>query len=101
MFTVLALRIISTHLVEDLIIFGDSRSGLSALQSYAPSVSSLVLSAQEWLYLLNTRAYHDGFYWLPGHIGIVGNKRVDEIALEAAAHAVVTCPAPCTYYSGP
>lgn len=93
---VLALRIIFTRPAASFIIFSDSRSALLALQSCTPSVSPLVLSALEWLYLLSNRGYRVGFCWVPAHVGVAGNERADELAREAAARAAVPCPVPFT-----
>ena len=92
---VLALRIIFTLPVASFTIFTDSRSVLSALRCSSPSVSPLVLSALEWLYLLENRGYHIGFCWVPGHVGVAGNERADELAREAAARVAVPGTVPC------
>lgn len=93
---VLALRIIFTLPVNSFMIFSDSRSALSALESFTLSVNPLVLSAVEWLYLLNNRGYHVGFCWVPGHVGVDGNERADRHAREAAARPAPDSPVPCT-----
>ena len=48
----LALQIIFTFPINYFTIFSDSRSALSALDSYTLSGNPMVLSALEWLYLL-------------------------------------------------
>ena len=54
---ILALQIIFTFPVNYFTIFSDSRSALSALNSYTLPGNPLVLSALVWLYLLYKRGY--------------------------------------------
>lgn len=77
-------------------IFSDSRSALSALGSFTPSVNPLVLSVLEWLYLLSNRGYRVGFCWVPGHVGVHGNELADGLAREAAARVAPPSAVPCT-----
>ena len=84
---VLALQIIFTLPVSSFTIFSDSRSALSALDSFNTSFHPLVLSALEWLYLLRNKGYRVGFCWVPGHVGVAGNERADRLAGEAASRA--------------
>ena len=93
---VLALQIIFTLPVNSFIIYTDSRSVLSALNSSTLSVHPLVLSALEWLYILKNRGFRVGFCWVPGHVGVSGNERADGLAREAAARAALPSPVPCT-----
>lgn len=91
---VLALQIIFTLPVSSFTIFCDSRSALSALDSFNTSLHPLVLSALEWLYLLRNRRYRVGFCWVPGHVGVAGNERADRLAGEAASRAPSPGPVP-------
>ena len=75
---ILALQIIFYY--SCFTIFNDSRSALSALNSYTPSGNPLVLSALEWLYLLYKRGNHIKFCWVPQHVGVPGNERADRLA---------------------
>ena len=92
----LALRTIFTLPVNSYVIFSDSRSVLSALNSSIPFIYLLVLSALEWLYLLSNREYRVEFCWVPGHVGVPGNERADKLAREAADRAATLSPVPCT-----
>ena len=93
---VLALRTIFTLPVNSFVIFSDSRSVLSALNSSTPFIYPLVLPALEWLYLLSNRGYRVGFYWVPDHVGVPGNERADRLAREAAGRTATLSLVPCT-----
>ena len=64
---ILALQIIFTLPVSSFIIFIESRSVLSALDSFNISLNPLVLSTLEWLYLVHRRRYRVRFCWVPGY----------------------------------
>ena len=93
---VLALRAIFTLSVNSFVIFSDSRSVFSALNSSIPFIYPLVLSAFEWLYLISNRGYRVGFCWVPGHVGVPGNEQADWLAREMAGRAATLSPVPCT-----
>ena len=81
---VLALEIIFTLPVSSFIIFSDSQSALSAVESFNCSNHPLVLSILEWLYLLHSKKYKVKFCWVPAHVGVPGNEKADKLAGEAA-----------------
>lgn len=91
---VMALQIIFTLPVSSFIIYTDSRSALSALESFTSSLHPLVLSILEWLYILKGRGYNVNFCWVPAHVGVTGNERADRLAKEAATRAPPACPVP-------
>ena len=92
---VLALKIIFTLPVNSFHIFSDSRSALSALVSNTSTFHPLVLSALEWVYILQNKGYSIGFCWVPGHVGVPGNERADAIAREAATRVALPSSVPC------
>ena len=93
---ILGLQIIYTFPVDYFTISSDSRSALSALNSYALSGNTLVLSALEWLYFLYKSGYRIEFCWVPGHVDVPGNKRADKLAREVAVRAALPSTVPCS-----
>ena len=92
---VLALEVIFTLPVSSFTIFSDSRSALSALQSFnSASLHPLIISILEWLYLLQGKGYRVSFCWVPAHVGVAGNERADVLAGDAATRLAPACPVP-------
>lgn len=68
------------------IIFSDSRSGLQALLSNPFSVrfhNPIVYQIKENLIKCRNRGYEVVLAWVPGHTGVTGNERADQVAKEA------------------
>ena len=80
----LALEIIFTLPQPSFIVFSDSLSALTALESFSSS-HPLVLSILEWLFLIQRRGRHVEFCWVPAHVGVSGNERADRLAKVAAS----------------
>ena len=92
---VLALEVIFTLPVSSFVIFSDSRSALSALQSFtSASLHPLILSILEWLYLLQGKGSRVSFCWVPAHVGVPGNERADVLAGDAATRLPPRSPVP-------
>ena len=68
-------------------IFTDSQNSLSLLTSMSPH--PLVCEIQDWLFRLAARHKKIHFCWVPSHVGIPGNARVDALAREAST---IQCP---------
>ncbi len=61
----------------------------------------LVLSVSEWLYLLQHRSYHVGFYLVLAHVGVLGNEKGDTLAKGAATRVAPSSPIPFYGCTGP
>lgn len=70
------------HSSSSFTIFTDSQNSLALLHS-SRSAHPLVREIQEWLFRLSTRHKYISFCWVPSHVGIFGNERVDELARTA------------------
>ena len=60
-------------------IFTDSRTSLTLLQSLR-TTHPLVQEIQDWLFRVSVRHKSVSFCWVPSHVGITGNERVDSLA---------------------
>ena len=69
-------------------IFTDSRSSLSLISSFS-SPHPLVRKIQDWLFRLSARRKKVHFCWIPSHVGIPGNDKVDSLARTALSQ---DCP---------
>jgi ribonuclease HI len=61
-------------------------SSIQALQSrlISPKVHEVVYECKEALWQLNGIGYEISITWIPAHVGVGGNKRVDRLAKSAA-----------------
>ena len=65
-------------------ILTDSRAGIAALKKYSPKHhSNLINQIKEKIELLNTEDFEITIQWIPSHVGIPGNEKVDQLAKEA------------------
>ncbi|ESO09997.1 hypothetical protein HELRODRAFT_167833 [Helobdella robusta] len=63
-------------------IFTDSLSTLLALKQYYPR-HQLILQIQNKIHDIISNKNHISLIWIPSHIGIEGNERVDQLAAQA------------------
>lgn len=82
-----ALEHIRTHQPGQYLILTDSMSSVCALQSrvISPKRHSMIYDIKEALWRLGEDNYKINIGWIPSHVGIGGNERVDQIAKTAAA----------------
>lgn len=73
-----ALKHLLSYPSSSFVIFTDSLNALSLLQT--PSNHPIVCEIQDWLFRISARRKSICFCWVPSHIGITGNERVDSIA---------------------
>jgi ribonuclease HI len=81
----MALVQIRDHHPGEFIIFSDSMSSVSALQTQiiSPRTHSLVYEIKEASWRLERHGYGVHNMWIPSHVGLMGNKRVDRLAGDA------------------
>lgn len=79
-----ALDIALKNIHQNYVIFSDSLSALQSLQSvkHAPTTNPHIYEIKRKYneYLVNNIGYSIRFFWIPSHIGIVGNKTAGRIA---------------------
>ena len=88
---ILALKLVFVHQDTHFTIFSDSFGALCALKSFN-NPHPIVLAILEWLFLIHRRGKRVDFCWVPAHVGVKGNERVDAVAKAAALN-----PAPTPY----
>jgi len=91
----LALTSICKTKYKQHIIFSDSMSALQAI-SHQHTSSSLILD----ILLLHNDLYNRNFdiifFWIPSHVGIVGNTKVDLLAKTPSLSLITNIPIPAT-----
>ena len=93
-----AVEHISSRPSSSFVIFSDSLSALTILQSCLVS-HPLVLKILEWLFRLSVKKKSVQFCWVPSHVGIPGNERVDALARSATvSRTASTYPLPASDY---
>ncbi len=70
------------HSSSSFTIFTDSRNSLTLLSSIR-TAHPLVREIQDWLFRLSVRHKSIFFCWIPSHVGISNNERVDALARTA------------------
>lgn len=84
-----AIGIIGTHMIEykeNIIIFSDCKSVLSAINSNLINVyhNRYITEIKGKIYEIRKSGIKIRFVWIPAHIGIPGNEVADQIAKESA-----------------
>lgn len=81
---IVALKLVFVHQGNNYTLFIDSQGALLAIESF--NSHPLVLAILEWLFLIHLRRKKVNFYWIPTHVGIRRNERVDALAKAVAVH---------------
>ena len=68
--------------MRNVTIFSDSLSSIDAIQSYTPQ-NAIVSQIRFIIHTLKQQKTSITFCWIPSHIGIEGNERVDIYAKDA------------------
>ena len=92
-----ALKVISDRKLKNVTIFSDSLSSLQAIKSYS-SQNKIVSHIKFILHTLKQRQIFVTFCWIPSHIGIDGNEKVDSYAKEAISLPLVVKTLPVEDY---
>ena len=76
-----------------IVILTDSRAGIAALKKYSPkNHSNLINQIKVKLELLNSENFEITIQWIPSHVGIPGNEKVDQLAKEAHNKGITNFP---------
>jgi len=76
-----ALRQVNLQISKKILIISDSKSVLTAVESYPHSnTHPSVFTIKSLLYELNLQEFDIKLLWVPSHCGIEGNERADFIA---------------------
>ena len=78
---------------KDLYVFVDSQSALSSLSSKTPLHEDITEQCRSLVSSMEQRGHRVQFEWIPSHIGLTHNERVDRMANAATRlHAIaITC----------
>ena len=79
---------------REFIIFSDSKSALLAIsgQDWSHPLVLYILESLKWLIKYQEKIIL--FYWIPSHVGIIGNKRSDTAAKAGLLRRVTNVPIP-------
>ena len=92
-----AVEHVHSHNHSTFVIFSDSLSALRLLQS--TSFHPLKLQILEWLFRISVKKKSVQFCWVPSHVGVPGNEKVDSLARTAgASRTTSTFPLPASDY---
>jgi ribonuclease HI len=78
-----ALRLAFSRKIDSLTIYTDSLSACHSIRSGKSKNNSLLNLVYDLLYLLTKREADINIVWIPSHVGIKGNEKVDKLAKEA------------------
>lgn len=68
---------------KDVYFFVDSRSALESLNSHNPLHLEAVVECRKLVAVIRSRGVRARFMWIPSHVGLRHNERVDRMAKEA------------------
>ena len=79
---------------RNFIIFSDSKSALQAIsgQDWSHPLVLYILECLNWLVQYQDKTIL--FYWIPGHVGIIGNEKADTAAKAGLSKRVTNVPTP-------
>lgn len=75
---------------KDVNMFVDSRAALGSLKSSSPVYQGMISRCKNMVHSTESTEYMVNFYWVPSHVGIIHNERVDLIA-KRALYALYRC----------
>jgi len=84
------LRHIKSKKILSSIVCSDSKSSLLSIQSISSVKHNIVFRIQHILRSINSAYQEVSFLWIPGHSGIEGNMRADELAKAACDSQRIT-----------
>ena len=74
---------------KDIYIFVDSRGALESLNSSKPIYQKLSIVCKNIIHSIKTSGSEVKLYWVPSHVGIRCNERVDMIAKKATEKCII------------
>ena len=77
---------------SDLFFFVDSRSALESLNSKDPLYMETIIECRRFVSLMKREGRVINFMWIPSHVGLRHNERVDKLAKDATQNDEVEVP---------
>ena len=85
-----ALRYIKRRKIMSSVICSDSKSALQAIQNVISVTNNMVFRIQRIVDSISSASQKVSFLWIPGHSGLDGNSKADELAKAACDLEVIT-----------
>ncbi|GFX74403.1 putative RNA-directed DNA polymerase from transposon X-element [Trichonephila clavipes] len=87
-----ALQSIDSNMPHKYCIYTDSMSVLEVLENYNDRCHPVVCNVLNITSRLHSKGFDIVFFWIPSHVGIIGNEQMDNVARSATTHVPLAVP---------